>query len=88
MTVYTYSLSKEKFESKDQDISTAAKIATAVKALNDDAFKISVISNDDDSKIDTIVKVPVTFSKITATTSTTVTYKVCNNKGRHYLCWR
>ena len=81
LTVYTYSLSKEKFESKDQDISTAAKIATAVKALNDDAFKISVISNDDDSKIDTIVKVPVTFSKITATTSTTVTYKVCNNKG-------
>ena len=81
LTVYTYSLSKEKFESKDQDISTAAKIATAVKALNDDAFKISAISNDDDSKIDTIVKVPVTFSKITATTSTTVTYKVCNNKG-------
>ena len=81
LTVYTYSLSKEKFESATPAVDTAAKIATAVKALNDDAFKISVISNDDDSKIDTIVKVPVTFSKITATTSTTVTYKVCNNKG-------
>ena len=81
LTVYTYSLSKEKFESATPAVDTAANIATAVKALNDDAFKISVISNDDNSKIDTIVKVPVTFSKITATTSTTVTYKVCNTKG-------
>ena len=81
LTVYTYNLSEEKFKTTVPEIDTAAKIATAVKALKDDAFQISVISNDDDSKIDTIVKVPVTFSKITATTSTTVTYKVCNNKG-------
>jgi len=81
LTVYTYDLATEKFVKTTPVVATAANIATAVKALNDDAFKISVISNDDDSKIDTIVKVPVTFSKITATTSTTVTYKVCNTKG-------
>lgn len=61
--------------------SKASDIATAVKTLKEDAFAISVISNDDDSKIDTIVKTPMLFSKITATTSTTVTYKVCNTKG-------
>ena len=81
LTVYTYDLATEKFVKTTPKIDTVANVAKAVEDLNDDAFKISVISNDDDSKIDTIVKVPVTFSKITATTSTTVTYKVCNTKG-------
>ena len=71
----------DKFTKETVDGSKASDIATAVKTLKEDAFAISVISNDDDSKIDTIVKTPMLFSKITATTSTTVTYKVCNTKG-------
>ena len=88
LTVYTLNQDKSGKLSKTDafikatvDGTDATKIATEVKAIKGDAFAISVISNDDDSKIDTIVKTPLLFSKITATTSTTVTYKVCNNKG-------
>ena len=89
LTIYTlnWNSKDKKIEKTDEftketvDGSKASDIATAVKTLKEDAFAISVISNDDDSKIDTIVKTPMLFSKITATTSTTVTYKVCNTKG-------
>ena len=88
LTVYTLNQDKNGKLSKTDafikatvDGADATKIATEVKAIKEDAFAISVISNDDDSKIDTIVKTPLLFSKITATTSSAVTYKVCNNKG-------
>ena len=80
-TLTVYTLTGDTFTKDVVDGTKSADIAAKIDAISADAFKVSVISNDDNDKIDTIVKFPLQFAKITATTSSSVTYKVCGDHG-------
>ena len=80
-TLTVYTLKGDTFTKDVVDGSKAKAIADKIDEISADSFKVSVISNDDNDKIDTIVKFPLSFAKITATTSSSVTYKVCGDHG-------
>ena len=53
----------------------ASDISTAIKAIKDSDMEITVISNDNDEKIDAIFVNNKTFAKLTTVNSTSVSYK-------------
>ena len=53
----------------------ASDISTAIKAIKDSDMEITVISNDNDEKVDAIFVNNKTFAKLTTVNSTSVSYK-------------
>ena len=77
MTIYTIGVDTKgnvAIESTHVD-NTAKDISDKIKAIKDSDMEITVISNDNDEKIDAIFVNDKTFAKITLVNSTSVSYK-------------
>ena len=60
---------------EDKSVTNASTLKTKIDTLDDNGVDVQVISNDGDSKIDMIIVFDKTFAKLTATNSSSVTYR-------------
>ena len=60
---------------EDKSVTNASTLETKINDLDNNGVDVQVISNDGDSKIDMIIVFDKTFAKLTATNSSSVTYR-------------
>ncbi|MGE4548261.1 MAG: S-layer homology domain-containing protein [Intestinibacillus sp.] len=84
LKIYTISADETETDISDAVVAdTAAEIEEAIENINKNDLPVTVISNDNDTKVDMIIINSKTFAQITAVSSSSFSYKdvVANLKG-------